>query len=130
MADINESFEHRAIETDIINLAESIKQHRDRPEARNLSEKDFIKEALKSVATSTPSSSTLPDDESPLPRYVQDAPDEERLEIEYLLDMAFHKGIVEATREAKKTSPFVLDAFHDALAGRLYPELKKRGIVK
>jgi len=67
---------------------------------------------------------------SPLPTYAQSAPPEIRLEIEYLLDIALHKGIAAALSESAKSPYFVQDAFHDALAGRLYPELQKRGVVK
>ena len=66
----------------------------------------------------------------PLPQYAESAPAETKLEVEYLLDVAFHQGIVKATSEAMKSNPFVLDAFHDALVGKLYPELQKRGILK
>jgi len=65
-----------------------------------------------------------------LPQYAQSAPAETRLEVEYLLDVAFHHGIAKANTEAMKSSPFVIDAFHDALVGKLYPELQKRGILK
>jgi hypothetical protein len=67
---------------------------------------------------------------SPLPAYAQSAPPEIRLEIEYLLDIALHKGIGAALSESAKSPYFVQDAFHDALAGRLYPELQKRGVLK
>ena len=67
---------------------------------------------------------------SPLPAYAQNAPAEIKLEIEYLLELAFRKGIAAAISESAKSPYFVQDAFHDALAGKLYPELQKRGVVK
>ena len=67
---------------------------------------------------------------SPLPAYTQNAAPEIKLEIEYLLDLAFRKGIATALTESAKSPYFVQDAFHDALAGRLYPELQKRGLMK
>ena len=67
---------------------------------------------------------------SPLPAYAQSAPPEIRLEIEYLLDIALHKGISAALSESTKSPYFVQDAFHDALSGRLYPEMQKRGLIK
>jgi hypothetical protein len=66
----------------------------------------------------------------PLPAYAGSAPAETKLEVEYLLELAFKKGIGAANKAAMGSSPFVIDAFHDALAGRLYPELKKRGVVE
>ena len=41
-----------------------------------------------------------------------------------------HKGIEKAAAEAKKSNPYVLDAFHDALVEKLYPELQRRGVLK
>ncbi len=67
---------------------------------------------------------------SPLPAYAQNAAPEIKLEIEYLLDLALKKGIGPALAESAKSPYFVQDAFHDALAGRLYPELQKRGVLK
>jgi hypothetical protein len=67
---------------------------------------------------------------SPLPDYAQNAPAEVKLEIEYLMDVALRQGLGKALSEAQKSPYFVQDALHDALAGRLYPELQKRGVVK
>ena len=46
------------------------------------------------------------------------------------MDMVFEKGLEVALKEAGKQTPFIEDAFHDALVDKLLPELKKRGIVK
>jgi hypothetical protein len=67
---------------------------------------------------------------NPLPDYAQNAAPEVKLEIEYLLDLALRDGLSKALSESEKSPYFVQDAFHDALAGKLYPELQKRGIVK
>ncbi len=67
---------------------------------------------------------------SPLPQYAQDAPAETKLEIEYLIDLAIHQGLTKANAQARTSSPFVVDAFHDALVGKLYPEFERRGLIK
>ena len=67
---------------------------------------------------------------NPLPDYAQKRRPEVKLEIEYLLDLALQHGIGKAISESEKSPYFVQDAFHDSLAGKLYPELQKRGIVK
>ena len=54
---------------------------------------------------------------------------EAKLEIEYLVDMALHHGIDKAVEKAKASGPFVLDAFHDALTGKLYDEMRRRGML-
>jgi len=118
-------------------LATEIQTQREKPEMKNAAEQELVKEAIRAfpelknqpqaaAAAADPYDNTA----SPLPAYAQNAPAEVRLEIEYLLDIAFKKGIGEALTQSQKSPAFVQDAFHDALAGRLYPELQKRGIVK
>ncbi|MEK7195187.1 MAG: hypothetical protein AAB655_00660 [Patescibacteria group bacterium] len=128
------NLEHEALEKDMKYLAGEVQKHRESPEGGNLNEMGLLRKAVESFPVEAgegndqvpPTSS----DSGPLPDYAHSASDETKLEIEYLLDMAFHKGIAKAQKEAKKSSPFILDAFHDALAGRLYPEMQKRGILK
>lgn len=137
----NPTFERGMLEADMKILAAEIKNQREQPAMQNLEGKEAVKEALsvfpnfnKTPATPPPSTAgtaVASDDNpsSPLPAYAQNAPVNVKLEIEYLIDVALRKGIGTALTEAEKSSAFVQDAFHDALAGRLYPELKKEGIV-
>ena len=115
-------------------LAIEVRRRRESPEASAFTGQEIVKEAIRAfprekseVAMRTP---IRPAAQSPLPGYASEAPPEVKLEIEYLLDLAFHKGIGPALAESEKSPYFVQDAFHDALAGKLYPELQKRGIVK
>lgn len=123
-------FPHEFLEADIKRLAGEVQKHRERSESRHLEGPELIKKSIQSLAPAPPPVSALPASNSPLPNYAADIPAEAKLEIEYLLDLAFHHGIEKADREARKTNPFIVDAFHDALATKLYPELQKRGIVK
>ena len=132
---LSPSFEHEALEADIKALAQEIQRQRERPESKNLSEKELLKQAIGGLPPAAPPAQPpapikQPPSKSPLPAYAQNAPAEVKLEIEYLIDLAFHQGAAKATAEAKKSPNFVLDAFHDALAGKLYPEFQKRGILK
>jgi len=126
------SFEHQVLEADIKRLATEVQAHRERAETSRLSGQELIKKSLQSMASvsssAQPVSQSAP--ASPLPDYAADASPETKLEIEYLLDMALHHGIEKANSEAKNSAPFIVDAFHDALVTKLYPELQKRGIVK
>ncbi len=121
-------------------LAAEIRRTQERKDAKNAEGLEVVREAIRAfpqlgheapdgngvpIAPVTPGQAA-----SPLPQYAQSAPAEVKLEIEYLLDLAFQKGIGAALAESAKSSYFVQDAFHDALAGRLYPELQKRGVVK
>lgn len=132
------NFEH-VLETDIVRLAAEIKNQRERVEMRDAAEREIVKEALRSfTGTSAPprapatgsAAGTADDDASPLPDYAKAAPAEVKLEIESLLEIALREGLSKALTESRRTPYFVQDAFHDALIGKLYPELQKQGIVK
>ena len=122
--------EHSFLESDMRRLAAEVEKHRERPENRPLSDEELIRKSLETIQSAPRNAQAADDSSSPLPSYAQEVSAETKLEIEYLLDLAFHAGIEKANETAKSSSPFVLDAFHDALVGRLYPELQKRGIVK
>ena len=132
-----DSFE-KSLEADIVHLAEQVKNIRELPEMKNASEVEILKEAMKvfprpgaeHAPTPTPAAASDDAASSVLPSYAQSAAPEAKLEIEYLIDVALKHGIDKAMAEAQKSSPFVEDAVRDALAGKLYPELQKRGIVR
>ncbi len=140
------SFE-QGLEHDLAALAADIRNRKESITVKDYSERELVKEAIRAFPsferTPQASSGTAPVSTppapapavpaataSPLPEYAQSAPPEVKLEIEYLLDVALRHGIGKALTESEKSPYFVQDAFHDALAGRLYPELQKRGIVK
>jgi hypothetical protein len=103
---------------------------------QGVSNQEILKQSIKAMAPAPTDSTGSPQAgsgasvfQNPLPDYAANAPAETKLEIEHLLEMAFREGIMKANAEASRSNPFVIDAFHDSLAGKLYPELKKRGIV-
>jgi hypothetical protein len=132
------SFE-QALETDMKTLAAEVKRAQEMKDTKNAQGLEVVKEAIRAfpkldhgVENGVPVAPAVAAAQaaSPLPAYAQDAPAEIKLEIEYLLDLAFQKGITTAMKESEKSPYFVQDAFHDALAGKLYPELQKRGVLK
>jgi hypothetical protein len=140
MSDQVTSFES-SLEADIEKLAAEIQGQREKPEMQNANERELVKEAIRSfpvlekkpggtVSAAAPSAAGAASSKSPLPDYAQSAPAEVKLEIEYLMDVALKQGLSKALSEAHASPYFVQDALHDALAGRLYPELQKRGVVK
>lgn len=102
--------------------------------AETTSGKEMLKQSLQAITgtnpISAPAQAASSDEDSLLPNYVKSAPAETKLAVEKLLESTIHKGIAAATEEAKKSNPYILDAFHDALVEKLYPELHKRGLVK
>jgi hypothetical protein len=137
--DSSSSFE-QTLEADMKTLAAEVQRAQELKDVKNAKGLEVVKEAIRAFpqlghevpnANGVPAAPATPGQaHSPLPAYAQDAPAEVKLEIEYLLDMAFQKGISAAMQESSKSPYFVQDAFHDALAGRLYPELQKRGLMK
>jgi len=123
-------FEHQALENDMKRLVEEVGKHREVPENSSLGDEALLKRSVQSFTAMSNGPVANPTNlQNPLPQYVEDASPEVKLEVEYLLDIAFHEGILKADREARKTSPFVLDAFHDALVKKLYPTLKEQGLL-
>lgn len=119
---------HEMLEEDMHRLAAEVLAHRERPENRGVGDEELLKRSLQGIAP-TGEEPESPSRAAPLPAYTQEISDEMKLEIEHLLDLAFHEGIMKANEAAKKSSPYLIDAFHDSLVGRLYPELKKRGLL-
>ncbi len=68
---------------------------------------------------------------SPLPGYLAkgDQPEQIKQEVNRLVSLVFSDSISTAIAESKRHSPFVQDAFHDALVDKLMPELKRRGMI-
>ena len=86
-----------------------------------LEKKELVKTSLKSLAES-----------ELLPEYMEDkeVTADAASVIKTLLGLVLHKGIVAGLKESRKYSPFIQDAFHDALADKLIPEMEKRGLLK
>lgn len=123
-------FEHQALEDDMKQLAKEIGRHRESPETGHLRDEALLKRSVQSFTTASNGPIAPPTDlQNPLPQYITESDPEVKIEVEYLLDVAFHQGILKADREARKTNPFVLDAFHDALVKKLYPNLKDQGLL-
>ncbi len=125
-----------ALEQDLHAISAEIARNREKPENKLLSGHELVRNSVKSYTAPVappPSAATAPaaqtDNDSVLPAYAQSASAETKQEVEHLLSLAFQEGVLSAAARAAKSSPYVLDIFHDALAGKLYPELKKRGLV-
>lgn len=130
--EISQAFGENVLEKDLERLAAEVRMREQNPDAKEMRGEDLVRESLK-VFAPPPGASPAPAQDASLgivPNYARGASPEAKLEIEYLIDIALQKGIAAASALAAKTNPFVLDAFHDALAGKLYDEFKRRGILK
>lgn len=122
-----------AIEADIARLSAEIKERSAKESAAP--SKEALKQALRPViyqpspAADAGANDRLEPPSPYLPEYVNQAPQEARLQVETLVDLAFHKGVAEAAAQARLMGPFVVDAFHDALVEKLYSEMQARNLL-
>ena len=119
------------LESDITHVASEVARHKENPELSGASERELVRQAIRSVSNLpvAPKAAAPTTDDSVLPAYMSSATPAQKLEVEDLLRTAFKDGIAQATSVAQKSSPFVLDAFHDTLTGTLHEELKKRKMI-
>lgn len=125
-------FEHQALEQDIERLSAEIKA---RPETAKEVSKEILREAVSRriypEKVEAPPKEEAGEAPSPvLPTYLITASKDIKLKVEKLVDLAWHKGVDQAVKEARKSGALILDAFHDALVDKLYEEFKKRGLLK
>jgi hypothetical protein len=133
---------HESLEKDIHVLEERLQSLK--TEQQKVSPREAVREHLAGriygTATikpaappaTTPSVTPLPAasaDDSALPVYMKQRSDEDKFVAKKLIDIAWHKGIDVAVREAKTEGVFMLDVLHDALTDKLYEEFKRRGLI-
>jgi hypothetical protein len=119
-----------AFEVDVDKLAVEVKNYQEKNEVKNLDSREVIKKTVQQVTGTTSDDAGSKKDDNVLPDYADQASASVKLEVETLIQKALEHGIYSALGEAKNSSPFVLDAFHDALTGKLYDEFNKRGLLK
>lgn len=136
MPEVNQQFEHSVLEADIERLSKEIAEKRNLLEHKNLSDRELIKKSIEPIIRQTPTGNLQPttDDQQQtsskiLPNYLKNSPPEIKLRVEELVDSLFHHGIGKVVKRAQRASPFILDAFHDALTDKLHEELKKRKLI-
>ena len=134
MKEEKESVEHEALERDILELSKELNAP-NAPEANKETIKQILGEKIyQSPLPPTPEAERPPPlpqrQTSPIPKYAESLPAEARLRAEELIDLAWHKGVIKAIKEVRKTDPLTMDIFHDAVTEKLYQEFKKRGLLK
>lgn len=119
-------------EADAEKIIEAAKIHAEANENKELKGEELMKKAIQSVTQPPPAAEPVEANsiQNPLTSYTAKESEEVKQKIEDLLQVAATSGIVKATEEARKASPFILDAFHDALAAKVYPYLKEKGLYK
>ncbi|MBN2197681.1 hypothetical protein JW698_00565 [Candidatus Wolfebacteria bacterium] len=141
---------YNTLEKDIERLSQEIKEKKNLPEHKELSEKEILKQTLQPIVQQHSSKQdesvvlkqksktkkqlekgiNILEDEEIFPDYLNNSSDEEvKKQVERLIEIVFNQGLEKAIKEAIKSGGFVLDAFHDALTDKLYDEIKKRNLI-
>ena len=123
-------FEHSVLEKDILRLSQEVREHKETYKGPELGGREAVKAVLGARIQAQPTPPPTTQTTSPvLPNYLQQEPAEIQLQVERLVDLAFHKGIDASITEARKAGPFILDALHDSLTTKVYEELKERKLL-
>ncbi len=134
-------FAYRPREEDIERLASEVQQRHEKQKGGELEEREAVREAIKNLEDKSrfesqealPSESDAQERGAPgtdkVPEYAKNEPPEIQAQIEELVTLALNKGIEAANRKARTYPPYIVDAFHDALTGVVYQELKQRGLL-
>lgn len=128
---------NEGLEQSLAKLGQEVLKQRETLQRKELPEREIVKDSIKSLAKETvpqeekESRAVEPEKNGFLPSYTRGSglSAEVAAEISALVRGVFSEGLEKTLREAKKRSPFVEDAFHDALTDKLLPELKKRKII-
>ncbi|MHB9020006.1 MAG: hypothetical protein ACYC3G_04055 [Minisyncoccota bacterium] len=134
---MNPNFESAPFEKDIQDFSKEVREHQEKNKIEKL-EESHVKELLRpridqpqiSRSQQSQTGKTVLQESESLPDYLITESDEIKNRVEGLINLAFLKGIEVSAKEAAKSGPFILDAFHDALTSKLYEELKNRGLLK
>ena len=131
------------LERDLQRLNIEVDIHKQETGNELLTSRELVKKSLERIAEKVPESIPVSKEPLPvitvmpsapvgtLPNYLDKGEYTEELkqEVSDLVSLVFSSSIETAIKESKHHSPFVQDAFHDALVDKLMPELQKRGIV-
>ena len=146
-----ENFDQGVIEAEILLLSQEIEAKRrqletnsgvivqeteGKAELRGTNSSEKITETISNV----PSNTQITDSASPSATsrarkptsgsYLDGLDDESVDRVNSLIDAAFSHGLNAAISKAREQSPYLMDAFHDALTDKLYEELKSRKLIK
>lgn len=120
----SKNFMDQLVENDMARLKSEVERIKNLPEAAKMTPPEIVKESLK-IWSEPNETNPEKSGKSPeiLPSYLEKEPADVKLYVEQLIDLGLHEGMEKAFKTAKKTSPFIFDAFHDAVVGKIYPNI-------
>ncbi|MBI5147638.1 MAG: hypothetical protein HZA37_00580 [Parcubacteria group bacterium] len=119
------------LEAEIAQLSAEIAQKKEALEKTRgfVSEKEILRETVREKIFPAPSARMTPA-APPAGTAASSVSSDDRNKVGQLVNKALSDGLAAAIKEAREGSPYVLDAFHDALVDKLHEELVKRKIIK
>lgn len=125
-------------EKNIQHAGERVQTYKESPSFREAPEREVVKKSFQPQATPPPSSGAsqvaqdqdVQDSSSFLPDYFLGGDsDGMREAVTRLAEIALHGDLEKSLKDARKLSPYLEDAFHDALVDKLVPEMRRRGMI-
>ncbi len=138
-----QDFSAEGFEKNIQHAGERVRAYRESPNFREAPEREVVKKSFQLEGSfpfsGVPQSSSVSDsardggDEeqaSFLPDYFLGGDsDGMREAVLRLAETALHGDLEKSLKDARKLSPYLEDAFHDALVDKLVPEMRRRGLI-
>jgi len=125
---IDYGMEKPTLEKDVERISKEIWERREKIPSKDISDREIVRsvigERIQKAQAKPPQKSSI------LPKYLEGESEEIKAKVEELVNIAFQKGLDASIGEANKFGPFIVDALHDALTGKVYEELKNRGKLK
>lgn len=128
---MSQPFEHLGLKEDLENLAGEVKERAqaETPEAHREAIKTVVGEKITAEKVSPAPVSPSTSSAANLPNYLQNADPQVKLEVQKLVEVAWHKGLSAAIKLAQEAGPLYVDALHDTLTDKLYDEFKKQKLL-
>jgi len=138
-----QDFSAEGFEKNIQHVEERVRAYKESPSFREAPEQEVVKKSFQLEASlpslrasqSSVMSGSAQDDESGkqesfLPDYFLGGDlDGMREAIMRLAETALHGDLEKSLKDARKLSPYLEDAFHDALVDKIVPEMQRRGMI-
>lgn len=133
-----QDFSAEGFEKNIQHAGERVRAYKENPSFREAPEREVVKKSFQ-LGASPPlppgvsqvaQDQDVQDSSSFLPDYFLggDA-DGMREAVLRLAEIALHGDLEKSLKDARKLSPYLEDAFHDALVDKLVPEMQRRGLL-
>jgi len=135
---------HEGLEQNISRLGLKVNEVKRNPEMKNESPQKIVKKAIEDIHSEvlekegifkaeieTQNTEKSKNYNDLLPSYLlkSELDSEVKKIILDLINLALENGVEEAIKKSRLYSPFIIDAFHDALVEKMLPELKKKGYI-